>query len=88
MYNKTYTLEDLKIILIITLVLFSILVISFKDKENRGKNLQEAFNSGEVLICSDTLIVTNSNWKLTDSNLINSNSAGYLDIYKCKIKGK
>lgn len=87
MHNKIYTLEDLKRILIITtIILLSVLVISFMDIENRGKNIQEAFNSGEVLICSDTLIVTNSNWKLTDSNLINSNSAGYLDIYKCSVK--
>ena len=86
MYNKTYSLEDLKSILIIAIIFISIFVITFMDREQRGKNLQEAFNSGEVLVCYDTLIVTNSNWKLTDSNLINSNSAGYLDIHKCSVK--
>lgn len=86
MYNKTYSLEDLKSISIIAIIFISILITSFMGKEQRDKNLQEAFNNGEVLICSDTLIVTNSNWKLADLNLINSNSAGYLDIYKCSVK--
>lgn len=86
MYNKTYSLEDLKRILIVVIILISILIMSFMDKEQRDKNLLESFNSGEVLVCYDTLIVTNSNWKLTDSNLINSNSAGYLDIHKCSVK--
>lgn len=86
MFTKTHSLEDLKSILIIVIIFISILIMSFMGKELRVKTLQEAFNSGEVLICSDTLIVTNSNWKLTDSNLINSNSAGYLDIHKCSVK--
>ena len=56
---------------------------------NKVKKLEEnisLFNSGETLVCYDTLIVTNSNWKLVDNHLINNNSAGYLSIDKC-IKG-
>lgn len=86
MQNRDYTIDDLKRILIVAIILLSVLFMSFIDKNSRIRNLQESFSSGEVLICSDTLIVTNSNWKLTDTNLINDNSAGYLDIHKCSVK--
>ena len=46
----------------------------------------KAFKNSEVLVCNDTLIVSNSNWKLLDKHLINNNSAGYLLIENCKIK--
>ena len=46
----------------------------------------KAFKNSEVLVCNDTLIVSNSNWKLIDKHLINNNSAGYLLIENCKIK--
>lgn len=46
----------------------------------------KAFKNSEVLVCNDTLIVSDSNWKLLDKHLINNNSAGYLLIENCKIK--
>lgn len=46
----------------------------------------EAFKNSEVLVCYETLIVSDSNWKLVDNHLINNNSAGYILIDNCKIK--
>ena len=46
----------------------------------------KAFKNSEVLVCNDTLIVSNSNWKLLDKHLINNNSAGYILIDNCRIK--
>ena len=46
----------------------------------------KAFKNSEVLVCNDTLIVSDSNWKLLDKHLINNNSAGYLLIDNCRIK--
>ena len=46
----------------------------------------KAFKNSEVLVCHNTLIVSDENWKLVDDHLINTNYAGYLLIDKCQIK--
>ena len=76
--------ESLKIFSIWFVVLFFCLTALYIHKEM--EETTEAFRNSEVLVCYDTLIVSNSNWKLVDNHLINNNSAGYLSIDYCKIK--
>lgn len=82
--NKLKKLEKLIIITIAFIVLLCYIIHLNVIKYNQ--ELQEAFKNSEVLICYDTLIVSNSNWKLADNHLTNNNSAGYLSIYNCRIK--
>lgn len=44
----------------------------------------KSFEEGNVLVCYGTLIVTNSNWSISGDHLINTNSAGYININDCK----
>jgi hypothetical protein len=69
---------------IIAAIIMSYIIIQINDY-----NIEEtskAFKNSESLVCYDTLIVTNSNWKLVDNHLINNNFAGYLLIDNCGIK--
>lgn len=50
------------------------------------KNLQKTFREDGILICHNTLIVTNNNWKLNQDKLINNNSAGYVSLENCRIQ--
>lgn len=50
------------------------------------KETKEAFNNSEIIVCYESLIISNISWKLIDDNLINNNIAGYLLIDNCKIK--
>lgn len=68
-------------LIIVTVVMF---FVSYKFGLNKQSELNAFFNSGETLVCYDTLIVSNSNWKLADNHLINNISAGYLSIDKCR----
>lgn len=73
----------------IAALFFSALVFmlfSFLAANTRVEETSEAFKNSEVLVCYETLIVSDSNWKLVDDHLINNNSAGYISIDKCKIK--
>ena len=79
--------ESLKIFSIWFVVLFVCLTALYIHKNIEMEETTEAFRNSEVLVCYDTLIVSNSNWKLVDNHLINNNSAGYLSIDNCKIKG-
>lgn len=79
-----YKLEtSVKISLCILLVGFIILLIPTKSKTELNI---DAFNSDKTLVCFSTLIITNSNWKLSNDNLINNNSAGYISIKDCEVK--
>ena len=73
------TKTRLLIIIFVVVMIF----ISYKLGLNKQTDLKSIFESGETLICYDTLIVSNSNWTLMDDHLINNNSAGYLLIDKC-----
>lgn len=88
MPEKDYESEQhslLKTILICFVIVASALFIVMTSKISEITETTEAFKNSEVLVCYDTLIVSNSNWKLVDNHLIN-NSAGYLLINHCKIK--
>ena len=76
-------MKILEYIVIIVIILFS--THQLHTNYEVSKNT-EAFKNSEVLVCYETLIVTDSNWKLLDNHLINNNSAGYLLIENCKIK--
>lgn len=71
---------------------FSVLILVFVDFSplaTTNTSIEEttkAFKNSEVLVCHNTLIVSDSNWKLVDNHLINNNSAGYILIDNCKIK--
>lgn len=56
------------------------------DKIETLEETTKAFKNSEVLVCHNTLIVSDANWKLVDDHLINNNSAGYLLIDNCEIK--
>lgn len=72
-------------ILSVSLIGIGILLILTTHLTNAiNKSTIEDFNNGEILVCYKTLIITNSNWKLSDNNLINNNSAGYVDIENCE----
>lgn len=76
--------HDIKIFGIVSIVMIISCVLVLISNKNESK--KEAFRNSEILVCYDTLIVSDTNWKLVADHLINNNSAGYLDIEKCKIK--
>lgn len=76
----------LKTILILFLIVATSSVAIVIVKTTELEETTKAFKNSEVLVCYDTLIVSDSNWKLLDNRLINNNSAGYLLINKCRIK--
>ena len=82
--NNLKKLEKSMVITIVIIVLLCYIIHLNIIKYNQ--ELQEAFKNSEVLVCYDTLIVSDSNWKIIENNLINNNSAGYLLLEKCKIK--
>ena len=45
----------------------------------------EAFKDGKLLQCGE-LIISSNNWYLSNDKLINTNSAGYINIDKCEVK--
>ena len=57
------------------------------DEINR-QIVDEAFKNSEILVCYETLIVSNSNWCLSKDHLINNNSAGYVKLRDCKVKNE
>ncbi len=69
----------LYIILVVIAVLCALISLILPNTE---KNIN-AFNNNEVLVCG-TLIVSNSNWNLVNNHLINTNSAGYINIENCE----
>ena len=82
--NNLKKLEKSMVIAIVIIVLLCYIIHLNIIKYNQ--ELQEAFKNSEVLVCYDTLIVSDSNWKIIENNLINNNSAGYLLLENCKIK--
>ena len=72
--------------MVITIVIVLLCYIIHLNIIKYNQELQEAFKNSEVLVCYDTLIVSDSNWKIIENNLINNNSAGYLLLENCKIK--
>ena len=82
--NNLKKLEKSMVITIVFIVLLCYIIHLNIIKYNQ--ELQEAFKNSEVLVCYDTLIVSDSNWKIIENNLINNNSAGYLLLENCKIK--
>ena len=66
----------------IVFVLFSLLNLT----NTSISETKEAFNNSEIIICHESLIISNVSWKLIDGNLINNNIAGHPDIKNC-VKG-
>lgn len=60
-------------------------LLSNKAESDKKANI-ESFNNSEVLVCHRTLIVSNSNWKITGDHLINDESAGYINIKECEVQ--
>lgn len=75
----------IKLILTIIFILITCYIIHIKHNEYISETTK-AFKNSEVLVCHNTLIVSDANWKLVDDHLINNNSAGYLLIDNCEIK--
>lgn len=73
----------LGIMLVTLLIIIMGGVFSYLKSGYDADELVKSFRNGEVLVCYETLIVTDSNWELSEYNLINNNSAGYLDIRNC-----
>ena len=69
---------------IVAAIITSYIIVKISDYNI--ERTTKAFKNSEVLVCYETLIVSDSNWKLTDNHLINNNSAGYILIDNCKIK--
>ena len=89
MNNEEYYKNNLKKLeksMVITIVFVLLCYIIYLNIIKYNQELQEAFKNSEVLVCYDTLIVSDSNWKIIENNLINNNSAGYLLLENCKIK--
>lgn len=87
--KEAYDLEQrslLKPVLVCLLLLALSLGLVSITKIIELEETTKAFKNSEVLVCYETLIVSDSNWKLVDRHLINNNSAGYLLIDNCKIK--
>ena len=87
--EKDYDSEQhslLKTILICFVIVAITLVLISITKTTEIEEASEAFKNSVVLVCYETLIVSDSNWKLVDNHLINNNSAGYILIDNCKIK--
>lgn len=76
----------LKTILICFVIIVITLVVEIIVKTTELEETTKAFKNSEVLVCYDTLIVSDANWRLVDNHLVNNNSAGYLLIDKCQIK--
>lgn len=76
----------LKTILICFVIIVITLVVVIIVKTTELEETTKAFKNSEVLVCHNTLIVSDANWKLVDDHLINNNSAGYLLIDNCRIK--
>lgn len=78
--------ELLKRLLIVLCFLIGFLILLHIDKIETLEETSKAFKNSEVLVCHNTLIVSDANWKLVDDHLINTNSVGYLLIDDCRIK--
>ena len=75
--------KESKIASVILLILILLILIPSK---NASELKEEAFKNSEILVCYETLIVSNSNWRLSEDHLINNNSAGYVKLRDCKVK--
>lgn len=88
-YEKDYNSEQrsLLIAILICFIFVAItLVLIIMVKTTELEETTKAFKNSEVLVCYDTLIVSDSNWKLVNNRLINNNSAGYMLIQNCEIE--
>lgn len=76
------------IIAIIITLAFSILTIILILTSAKEEYLykQESFKNDSILVCYNTLIVSNENWKLNVDVLTNNNSAGYIKLSNCEVK--
>lgn len=72
------------IIMLICMIALGFVIHILTNAENQ--RAAEHFKNGGSLVCSRTLIINNTNWKLHQDNLINNNIAGYISIYDCEIK--
>ena len=79
--------KDTRVLLSIGIILYSIIFLAIVMlRNNNVENNILAFNNNEILVCYDTLIISNENWKLNGDHLYNHNSAGYINIKNCKIQ--
>lgn len=69
---------------IITVIIIAATIFTYAASDKSAGGIIEKFNNGGVLVCHRTLIVSNSNWTLSNIHLINSNSAGYINIKNCE----
>lgn len=84
--DKNYDMKDFKIISICAVIMLVTAVLTYFDKSNSTEDKVKAFRNSEILVCFDTLVVSNSNWEISGVNIYNNNSAGYIEIKNCKVK--
>lgn len=84
--DRNYNIKDIKIVSICLLIMLITGVLTYFDHNISLDDKVKSFRNSEILVCYDTLIVTDSNWKISGTNLYNHNSAGYIEIKNCKIK--
>ena len=87
MKTTSTTMTKPTIAIIITLVFSMITVISIIiGVKEEYLHKQEAFKDGNILVCYNTLIVSNESWKLNVDVLTNNNSAKYVKLSNCEVK--
>lgn len=81
---KQTTLYKYRILPIVVLAVMTVIVVYLQFiPKNINSNIISKFNNSEIIVCHNTLIISNSNWKLSGNHLINNNSAGYIEIKNC-----
>lgn len=78
--------KDRFLIALLSFLVGVVVFLMITGDETKLKRNIQLFNEGKLFVCDNTLIVTNSNWRLVDDHLINNNSAGYINFRKCVIE--
>ena len=84
--DRNYDIKDVKIVSICLLIMLITAGLTYFDSRVSIDDKVKSFKNSEILVCYETLIVTDSNWKISETNLYNNNSAGYIEIKNCKVK--
>lgn len=76
----------IKITIMFTIFIICIWFLMYYTNTTNTTTLQKIFKENGILICHNTLIIANSNWKLNQDKLTNNNSAGYVSLENCRIQ--
>ena len=78
--------KDRFLIALLSFLVGSLVFLMITGDDIKLKRNIQLFNEGKIFVCHNTVIVTNSNWRLVDDHLINNNSAGYINFRNCVIE--